>query len=356
RHIAAGSRLSSDSRGQPAGNNGSVAVRDILGREVFIPSRINRVAGLRAGALRLLVYMDLADRIAGVEQNEKRGSTPYMKAHPELAQLPSLGPSMGGDAELILKSKPDLIFLTYTTAGDADALQQKTGIPVIALECTEFGTARDTLFASLKLIGKIMDRSGRADTLINYIENSIAELNRRSSGTAESEKPLVYIGGVGYSGSYGINSTQPFFPPFMFLNARSPASEIDKRLISHVKGTHIDTEQLMLWNPDILFIDESGLNLVKQDLRRGTALFNRLKAVEENRMYTLLPYNNYATNYEMVLANAWFAGKILYPEKFSDIDADEKTKEVYRIFLGRDISDEIKPSSSAFRNISKNEL
>jgi len=112
----------------------------------------------------------------------------------------------------------------------------------------------------------------------------------------------------------------------------------------------------MLWNPDILFIDESGLNLVKQDLRRGTALFNRLKAVEENRMYTLLPYNNYATNYEMVLANAWFAGKILYPEKFSDIDADEKTKEVYRIFLGRDISDEIKPSSSAFRNISKNEL
>lgn len=349
-------RKTADRNRQTDDRKGKIAVRDILGREVFIPSHIDRVIGLRAGALRLLVYMDLTDRIAGVEQNEKQGTTPYMTAYPELAALPSLGPSMGGDAELILKSDPDVIFITYTTAGDADALQQKTGIPVVALECPEFGTARDTLFASLILIGRIMNRSGRADTLINYINSSLAEMDGRTSGTADTEKPAVYIGGVGYSGSYGIKSTQPFYPPFMFVNARNPASEIDKRLISHVKGTHIDTEQLILWDPDILFIDEAGLALAKQDLRRGTALNNSLKAIKENRIYTLLPYNNYATNYEMVLANAWFTGKILYPEKFRDIDIEEKTGEVYRAFLGRDISRETANSSVAFRTINKNEL
>lgn len=349
--------------GQPAGSKGQAdtgteqtAVRDMLGRKVILPSRIDRVAGLRAGALRLLVYMDLTDRIAGVEQYEKQGTTPYIIAHPDLMKLPSLGPSMGGDAELILKSDPDVIFITYTTAGDADALQQKTGIPVIALECPEFGTARDTLFASLRLIGRIMDRNGRADTLISYIKSSVDEMDRRTSGIADTEKPAVYIGGVGYSGSFGINSTQPFYPPFMFVNALNPASGIDKRLISHVKGTHIDTEQLILWDPDILFIDEAGLALAKQDLRRGTALYNRLKAIRGNRIYTLLPYNNYAINYEMVLANAWFTGKILYPELFADIDIEEKTAEVYREFLGRDISGEITSSSVAFRTINKNEL
>ncbi len=100
--------------------------------------------GVRAVALRLLVYMDATHMIAGVEQNEKNSLTPYVIAHPELTTLPSIGPPMGGDAELILKSDPDGIFITYTTAGDADALQKKTGIPVVAIECPDFGTARDT--------------------------------------------------------------------------------------------------------------------------------------------------------------------------------------------------------------------
>jgi len=118
-----------------SGKDGWVAVKDMLGREVYVPTQVKRVVGVRAGALRLLVYMDVTGKIAGVEQNEKQRRTPYMIAHPELALLPSIGPSMGGDAELIVKSKPDVIFITYTTKGDADALQQKTGIPVIALEC-----------------------------------------------------------------------------------------------------------------------------------------------------------------------------------------------------------------------------
>lgn len=333
--------------------DGLIAVKDMLGREVNIPPDINRIIGLRAGALRLLVYMDASAKVVGVEENEKRGETPYVMAHPELASLPSAGPSMGGDAELILKLNPDVIFITYTTTGDADALQRKTGIPVIALECPEFGTARDTLFASFKLIGKILDKKKRADSLIAYINNSISDLDKRTSDIPESEKPSAYIGGVSYSGAHGINSTQPFYPAFMFVNAKNVASVIDKRLISHVKGTYIDVEQIMIWNPDILFIDISGLNLVKKDLEEGTALFSRLKALKNERIFTLLPYNNYAINYELVLANAWFAGKVIYPDKFQDINIEDKTSEILNMFLGKSIYNEIMSSSPAFRNIDK---
>jgi iron complex transport system substrate-binding protein len=337
-------------------SDGLVAVKDMLGRQIFVPEQVHRIIGLRAGALRLLVYMDAVDMIVGIEQNEKQGRTPYLKAHPELALLPSIGPSMGSDAELILKTKPDVIFITYTTIGDADALQQKTGIPVVALECSEFGTAKDTLFASLELVGKIINRKERADSLIKYINNSISDLDRRTSKIPDENKPSVYIGGVPYSGAHGINSTQPYYPPFIFVNARNVAAQIDKRLISHVKGTYIDIEQLLIWNPDIIFIDESGLELVQKDLARGTALFNELKAIQNNKIYTLLPYNNYATNYEMVLANAWFTGKILYPEEFKDIDIESKTDEIFSMFLGKAILKELKPYSTAFRIIDKNEF
>jgi iron complex transport system substrate-binding protein len=142
---------------------------------------------------------------------------------------------------------------------------------------------------------------------------------------------------VPYSGSYGINSTQPYYPPFIFTNCENVASSIDESLISHVKGTFIDREQLLQWNPDYLFIDKSGLNIVKTDLSPGTALFDNLKAVQMEHVYTLYPYNNYAINYEMVLVTSWYVASVLYPEQFHDFDFSFKAKEIINVFLGDDI-------------------
>ncbi|MGD2034559.1 MAG: iron ABC transporter substrate-binding protein [Bacteroidales bacterium] len=340
----------------PSSQDGLIIITDMLGRQVEIPPDVKKIVGLRAGALRLLVYMDATGMVAGIEEPEKRSTSPYMLAHPSLRKLPVIGPHMGGDAELIMKAAPDVIFITYTTPGDADALQQKTGRPVVALECPEFGTEREKLFASFRLAGKILNRQERADSLISYIKNSIEDLDKRSGSIPVVSRPAVYAGGIPYSGIHGINSTQPYYPPFLFINANNVASKIDKRLVSHVKGTYIDKEQLMLWDPDILFIDESGLELVKRDMKKGSALFNNLQAVQNNRIYTLLPYNNYAINYELVLANAWFAGKILYPDNFSDVETAEKTNEILCAFLGRGIYDDLMKYSKGFRQIDKTEL
>ncbi|MBN1158949.1 MAG: iron ABC transporter substrate-binding protein [Bacteroidales bacterium] len=337
-------------------HEGKISVTDMLGREVMIPEDIEKIVGLRAGTLRLLAYMDAVDRIAGVEESEKDETRPYLQAYPSLKELPTVGPAMGGDAELIVKAQPDVIFISYSTREEADALQYKTGIPVIAVECPEFGTERDILFASLSLIGKVLHREQRADSLISYINRSVEDLQSRTAGIPEEKKPSVYIGGVPYSGSHGINSTQPYFPPFMFVNAANLASGIDKRLVSHVKGTTIDKEQLLLWNPDVLFIDESGLNIVRQDLAKGTPLFNSLKAVQSDSIFILLPYNNYAINYELVLANAWYAGKILYPEKFADIGMEEKMDEILQIFLGKAFCKELMDNSAAFRQLNKTDF
>ena len=308
-------------------------LHDMLGREVQLPDHIERIVGLRAGALRLLVYMDAGNLIAGIEEVEKQGIRPYTLAHPELMELPSIGPSMGGDAELICKVNPNVIFISYTTASDADALQKKTGIPVVAIECPEMGTALDTLYSSFRLIGEILHKKSRADSLISYIENSISGLNTRTLPAENKKKQKVYVGGVPYSGIHGINSTQPYFPPFMFVNANNVASSIDSRLISHVKGTYIDKEQILLWDPDVLFIDLSGWELVKQELSENSPLFN-LRAVKNDCIHLLLPYNNYAINYELVLINSWYAGKALYPENFSDIDIHKKAVEILHAFFG----------------------
>ncbi len=334
----------------------TILVTDMLGREVTIPQAVNSIVGLRAGALRLLIYMNAADMIAGIEEAELRATRPYLMAHPSLTNLPVIGPSMGGDAELITKTGPDVIFISYTTKEDADALQHKTGIPVVAVQCPEFGTERNILYASLSLVGEILHKEKRADSLISFINNSIDDLDNRTADIPDEDKPSVYVGGVPYSGSHGINSTQPYFPPFMFINALNVASDIDERLVSHVKGTYIDKEQLLLWDPDVLFIDESGLSIVKQDLAAGTPLYNNLKAVKNDSIFVLLPYNNYAINYELVLANAWYTGKVLYPGEFEDIDIGQKTDDILQHFLGKAFYHELMNHSAAFSRLPKNDF
>ena len=318
--------------------SGSVVITDMLGRDVSVPENVESIVGVRAGALRLLVYMDATSMIAGIEYPETRSNRPYMKAYPELLGLPTIGPSMGGDAEMILNVEPDVIFKTYTTTQDANKLQRQTGIPVVALECTDLGTDNENIFESLRLIGKIINNKERADSIINYIEENIAELNTLTKDISQDNKPTVYVGGLSYSNSYGIKATHHRFAPFLFVNANNVASEIDERLTSHVKGTFIDIEKLLFWDPEYLFIDESGLNLVNQDLKTKTVLKHSLKAIENSNAFSLLPYNNYATNYEFVLLNSWYIGKQIYPEQFEDICFNEKADELLYHFYGKPVT------------------
>ncbi|MBN2706255.1 MAG: hypothetical protein JXR89_07435, partial [Deltaproteobacteria bacterium] len=72
----------------------ALEVLDISGRMVTVPDRVERLVALR-GALSLAVYLELSERIVGVEYQEtensqwvgSRGRT-YRMAHPELGALP----------------------------------------------------------------------------------------------------------------------------------------------------------------------------------------------------------------------------------------------------------------------------
>jgi iron complex transport system substrate-binding protein len=59
--------------------------------------------------------------------------------------------------------------------------------------------------------------------------------------------------------------------------------------------------------------------------------------VKKGLVYGALPYNWYTTNYGSVLANAYFIGKILYPERFADIDPMAKTDDIYTILVGKPV-------------------
>jgi len=73
-----------------------------------------------------------------------------------------------------------------------------------------------------------------------------------------------------------------------------------------------------------------------------------LSAVKNGRVYGVLPYNFYNINYETVFADAYFIGKILYPDRFADIDPAEKADEIYTFFVGQPVFDEL---NSEYRDL-----
>jgi iron complex transport system substrate-binding protein len=54
-------------------------------------------------------------------------------------------------------------------------------------------------------------------------------------------------------------------------------------------------------------------------------------------VYGVLPFNWYTTNYGSVLADAYFVGKILYPERFEDVRPAEKADEIYEFLVGKPV-------------------
>jgi len=322
----------------------TVQIRDMAGRTVSVPQNVGRVVGTKAGALRLLAYLDAIDMVAGVEESEKNSMLrPYIMAYPGLADLPSIGPQHGGDPELIAACRPDVIFRTSTTTNEADNLQRKTGIPVVVINYGNLTHNRDMLYESFRLIGKILHKEQRAEDLITYIEGVLADLHERAQGAATEE--TAYIAGVNSRGSHGIASTRPLYDPFLFLDAKNPAATLE------LEHAYIDKEQLIEWNPDKIFIDAGGLAIVMEELKNEAVLNKHLQAAVNRELYVVMPFNWYTTNFSTVLADAYYIGSVLYPERFSDISSEEKADEIYAALLGTGVYAAMKEAFGGFYKI-----
>ncbi len=322
----------------------TITIKDMAGRTVTIPKQIDRIVALHA-SLRYVVYLQAFDKVIGVENVEKQG---IMRGNPAVGKgywnvikekvkdIPSIGEGGPGklpDFEKLISVKPDIV-ITFEV-DSAEHIQRKTGIPVIVVQYagTEEFNIED-IMNTFTFLGKLLDKEKRAEELNDYIKHIMADLNKRTKGL---NKPKVYIGAISARGSHGITSSEAQYPPLQWLNVINVVDETGKK--GHV---FIDKEKLLVWNPDYLFIDTGGINLVQEDYIKNKEFYLKLKAVKEGRVYSVFPYNFYRTNLEILFANSYFIGKVIYPERFKDIEPEKKAGEIFRKFLGKDIYNDLK--------------
>ena len=66
-------------------------------------------------------------------------------------------------------------------------------------------------------------------------------------------------------------------------------------------------------------------------------VYQALSAVQREEVFGVLPYNWYSMNQGSVIADAWFIGQILYPERFKDIEPEKKADEIYAFLVGKPV-------------------
>lgn len=104
-------------------------------------------------------------------------------------------------------------------------------------------------------------------------------------------------------------------------------------------------------DPEVIFIDRSGWPLVNEDFKNREKLNQLLAAYRNQQVYALWPYNNNHTNFEVMLINAWYAGKILFPDQFQDISLRDKADEILVEFVGQPIGQELRTKWGDYENL-----
>ena len=318
-------------------STGTHTVVDMLGREVEVPNEINSIVCTGSNALRLVSYLNATDLMVGVEATdlkyEESTKRDYAHANYEkFKDLPVIGKG-GGTAytaypEEILKVNPDVI-LTCFVQEAAEQLASETGIPVVSIRNPSANFIDESFYKAIRLTAELTGTQERCEELLSYIDTLKADLNDRTKDIPEEEKPSCYTGAVTFSGAHGFTGTYANFGPFMAINAKNVADETGEKA-----AFEVDKEQVIVWDPDVIFLDPGNMNLVNEEYSSNPDFFNNLTAVKNGEIYTMPSFNNYSTNITYCLMDAYFAGKTLYPEKFEDIDMKEKSNEILTEFLG----------------------
>lgn len=343
-----------------AAQAGERTVSDSGGDAVPVPEKVERVICSGAGCLRLLTYLQAQSMAVAVDDIEARrrafDARPYALANPQFKKMPIFGQFRGHDnPELILTLDPQPQVILKTYAGsmgyDPAELQQKTGIPVVKLDYGDLGAKRAQLYKSIRIMGEVVGKSERAEAVIAYMDKLIEDLHKRTASISNDQRPTVFVGGVASKGPHGYQSTEPAYPPFSFVNARNVAytKGLSGKELQH---SDVAKEMIVKWNPQYLFLDLSTLQLGNDagglfELRYDPA-YRTLTAVQEGKVYGLLPYNWYSRNYGCILANAYYIGKLLYPDRFQDVDPVAKADEIFTFLVGKPV---FKDMDGMFQNL-----
>ena len=324
---------------------------DAYGRSIQIPKTIERAATVGSGA-RFVVYAGGQDKLVAVTEMETQPALnrPYSMAFADLFK--SLPATSNGNhlmetsvnTEEMLLVDPQVI-VSSRSAEECDQLQETTKIPVVGISYQN-QLFTDDVIKSIEVVGEALGTEEHAKATVEALKTWQADLDNRTKDIADADKPTIYVGAVNYKGAKSWGGTYHDYAPAMAVHAINVADEVGSP-----GALDVELEQIGNWDPDFMFLNAGNLDLMKKDYAENKDFFDGLKAFQNNNLYTQPFYNFNGTNVDTGVCDAYFIGATIYPEKFADVNLEEKYTEIYKTMLGGfDFYSVMKENKMGFRS------
>lgn len=235
------------------------------------------------------------------------------------------------NVEVALSYEPDLV---VTSTAENIETYQNLGLTVIYVKFND----NESFKESLKIVGKAFgeDEYKKAEKYCEHFDSNLKMVTERLADVDETKKQTVYYVDSRFTDPYHTVGKGEIQEEWISAagGILATAAEFEGR------NLEVNAEKILEINPDIMVIGAQNQAEV-YDLLVNDAVLSGLDAVKNNTVYRipqgLFPWCR--TGPEAAIQMIW-AGKLLYPSEFEDIDMKTVAKEFYKEFYGVDVSDE----------------
>ncbi|MEG0295942.1 MAG: ABC transporter substrate-binding protein [Clostridium sp.] len=307
------------------GNSNSVTVTDQLGREVTIEGNVEKIVSTYYITSSLLIALGAKDHVVGIEAKADTREI-YKKAAPEFLELPAVGSGKGINIEEIANLAPDLVIIPLRLKESVEKLEA-LNIPVLVVD----PETMDNFTACIELIGKAIGQDKRAKELLDYYNNKI-EMIKKKTGNIE-DKPSVYLSA---GSSYLSTCTSKMYQNDLIHMAGG--NNVSKNLQDGY-WANVSVEELIKWNPEYMFM-VGYASYTKEEVVSDSKI-NNIEAIKNDNLFvfpSILEPWDYPTP-SSVLGILWLTNK-LHPEVYTKKEFEKEAKNFYKEFYNIDITSE----------------
>lgn len=308
-----------------------VTITDCIGRQVEIPAHVNRVACLCPESGYAMAMFGQGDKIVAVVGGIQRDLI-LTEMYPQIKDLPVPKGSGVINIEELIRTEPDVVFVkTDTSSNEAEVEKlDKSKIPFLVVD---FNSMKEQQYA-IEMMGKVVGAQDKAEKYDQYYQACIDRVQERVGDIPSGERVRVYHSineatRTDIKNSLSGDWTQA-------AGAYNVAANEDLRSL---EGKYFaGLEQILLWDPDVIIVNETGVaNYILTNNQWAP-----LQAVKNHRVLQMpngISRWGHPSSPETPLAVLWLA-KTIYPDRFADLDMVAETRYFYKEFFGFDLSDE----------------
>ncbi len=307
-------------------------VSDTHGREVAVPNEMDSIGTLFAVAGHITTMLGEGEKITAISNGLRRDKL-LLEICPSIGE--SVIPKVSGsiNIEEVLTADPDLLFIDseIATFEKETAKFDKLHIPYFVVD---FNSIVEQQFL-VQQMGIALNQEEEAQAYNDFYTDCIERVERIVATIPMEKRVRVY-----HSVNEATRTDAPDTLPADWLTIVGAINvSLDDPLEFTDNKYFASLEQIMMWNPDVILVNEDGVD----EYIRTKDQWQTLNAVIHDRVY-LMPNGisrwGHPTSIETPLAILWTA-KTLYPDYFEDLNVEEAARTFYREFFEYEISDEL---------------